>query len=273
MTPKEIFYEKLRELPENEVPPRLHFISSLYNVKRYLEIGVRAGKTFNSLELPFKVGVDPNFIFDYKSYCNATTFLLPLTSDNFFASLRSGDEKTAPMYEALGKPVKFDLIFIDGLHTFEQSFRDFENSLSFAHDNTVWILDDSVPSDPYSALPDLAMSYMFREAAGLHNRPWHGDVYKSVLAIHDKYPEFSYCTTMQGNPQTIIWKAPRPDHAKIFSSLEEIASLNYFDIFKYAKLFMPTTDILMAEFIGKTLSPWNPMFKDSFQKLMYAKII
>lgn len=273
MTPKEAFFAELQGLPSVTSPPRLRFISSLYKVKSYLEIGVRAGETFNSLELPVKVGVDPNFVFDYKSYCNDSTFLYPLKSDDFFTALRNCDESTAPLERALGKPVKFDLIFIDGLHTFEQSLKDFENSRDFAHDNTVWMLDDTVPSDPYSALPDMAMSYMLRKAAGLRSLTWHGDVYKSILAIHDKYPEYSYCTVMWGNPQTVIWKAPRPDHAKIFSGLEEIAALNYFDIFKYAKLFMPTTDILLPELIGKTLSPWNPMFKDSFHKLLYTKIV
>jgi hypothetical protein len=91
--------------------------------------------------------------------------------------------------DADGVP-RFDAIFIDGLHTFEQSYRDFIHSLRYAHDKIVWIIDDTVPNDPYSALPDFTQCAEYRILAGIFSGSWHGDVYKTAVAIHDRHEDF-----------------------------------------------------------------------------------
>lgn len=181
-------------------PARIKRLAAMNNARNYLEIGVFTGTTFVAVELPYKVGVDPCFKFDTKQYEAVGTTFCPVTSDEFFAQLAAPGKLSGITSANPGEAVTFDIIFIDGLHTFEQSYKDFENSLAYAHDKTIWIIDDTVPSDPYSALPDQARCNAYREQAGVNSRAWHGDVFKTVFAIHDRHPEMAYCTPMGGNP-------------------------------------------------------------------------
>ena len=204
---------------------RIDRIARHVGAQHYLEIGVCRGATFNHLSFKTKVGVDPNFRFNMADYRNAETELHPLTSDRYFTEV-AGSEK-------------FDIIFLDGLHQFQQTFRDFCNSLIFAHERTVWLIDDVFPVDIYSSLPTHGEAIKFRRMNGIDNvRAWQGDVYKVVFAIHDFFPTMSYVTVMgSGNPQTIVWKARRKDFIPIFNSMEAIERLGYFDMLKREDIF------------------------------------
>jgi hypothetical protein len=117
------------------------------------------------------------------------------------------------------------------LHTFHQSFRDFCNSLSFAHERTVWLIDDVRPWNVYSALPTHREAAEFHKREGRKNAGWNGDVYKLIFAIHDFFPTFSYVTL--GNPekpQTLVWNAPRDDFSPLLNSMEAIERLSFFDL-------------------------------------------
>lgn len=90
------------------------------NYKTYLEIGCDKNQTFDHISCPFKIGVDPN------SGGN-----IRLTSDEFF------------QYNTQ----KFDLIFIDGLHHYNQVLLDFKNSLKFLNDNGTIVIHDMLPNN------------------------------------------------------------------------------------------------------------------------------
>lgn len=75
----------------------------------YLEIGVGDAQFFNSIPINNKIGVDPN-----------RKGNRDLTSDNFFKKNK----------------LFFNVIFIDGLHTYEQCSRDLENCIKFLKNNT-----------------------------------------------------------------------------------------------------------------------------------------
>tara|TARA_S200000501_G_C20851162_1_gene755702 strand:- start:100 stop:864 length:765 start_codon:yes stop_codon:yes gene_type:complete len=99
----------------------LNFIISCHSKKynsRYLEIGCQNNLNFNAIGLKSKVGVDPDI--------GGT---LRLTSDQFFKQNKS----------------KFDLIFLDGLHTYEQTKIDLLNSLAAINNDGVIVLDDFIP--------------------------------------------------------------------------------------------------------------------------------
>jgi hypothetical protein len=234
-------------------------MSKNFRVENYLEIGVHAGRTFFSLDITNKVAVDPRFAFDTAKHQQEGVHFFQQSSDEFFAGL-----KTHPV------EAPFDIIFIDGLHTFEQSFRDFENSLSFAHAGTIWILDDTVPCDAYSAVPDRALAYAYKKAVGVTDQSWHGDVFKTVFAIHDRYPEFSYCTLMDGNPKTIVWRSEPEVRTPLFSSLEEISRLNYFSILEHPAVFRPVNYEQLFSYVGK---PW-PALSESidYSAVIYYKV-
>jgi hypothetical protein len=192
-------------------------------------VGVCGGDTFLNVNLPVKDAVDPAFLFDSTSFATDEVRFFETTSDAFFTSFAA-----RPQY---------DLIFLDGLHTFEQTFRDFLSSMAYAHDRTVWLIDDTLPCDAYSALPDPEHSHRERQKAGVPGNPWHGDVYKVVCAIHDYCPNLNFATIVdQGNPQTLVWRQPRADFAPAFAGLEAISRLGYFDIERHAAAMHFTTE-------------------------------
>jgi hypothetical protein len=198
---------------------RFNQIIPATGVQRYLEIGVETGGTFFNVDVPYKVAVDPNFRFDFASYQSEDVEFNQVTSDEFFLR-RAGDRK-------------FDMIFLDGLHTFEQTFRDFCNSIAHSHDRTLWVIDDTVPRDVYSAISDHQAALQARRQAGAEGSAWHGDVYKVIFAIHDFFPVYSFCTVVgNGNPQTFVWKQPRADFAPAWNNLEAITRLDYFDFLR-----------------------------------------
>ena len=114
---------------ENELYNRISFISlaiaktikkkGFYNCN-YLEIGVFDNKSFNTVPLPIhqKFGVDPLRGGTHK-----------MTSDEFF-------QKNNKF---------FDVIFIDGLHTYEQCLKDCINSMKFLNDDGIIFFHDMLP--------------------------------------------------------------------------------------------------------------------------------
>lgn len=65
----------------------------------------------------------------------------------------------------------FDLIFIDGLHTYEQSLKDIQNSLTFLKQNGFILVHDCFPRT------------YFDQAVPRAQRKWNGDVWKAILEI------------------------------------------------------------------------------------------
>ncbi len=203
----------------NHAATRLNALAQLNNAQSYLEIGVDRGNTLMDVSIPDKTAVDVKFRFDIQNEAAAGHLFFEMTSDLFFTR------------EA--RHQKYDLLLIDGLHTFEQTLRDFTNSLSCAHDKTIWVIDDTVPCDVFSSLTNHLQAHRYRDEAGLtpkHGKAWHGDVFKLVFALHDFFPMFSYRTVLNpGNPQTVIWRQPRTPFKPLFNSLETISRLTYFD--------------------------------------------
>lgn len=197
---------------------RINKIIELMGYKCYLEVGVSKGNTFMSVRADEKTAVDPNFRFNpvEPPYCDAGIYYQE-TSDVFFT-------------RRVNK--KYDLIFLDGLHTYSQTLRDFCNAIEILTPKGVIIIDDTYPADIYSAYPNPHVARMVRRID--KNQPdlkagWHGDVYKVVFTIAEFFPMWSYATIKSGgNPQTFIWRKARP--VKAFKeSIESISRLDYYD--------------------------------------------
>lgn len=222
---------------------RLNAIQSIAGAKSYLEIGVFGGATFLGVDLPYKDAVDPLFRFDIREHATELVRFFEMTSDEFFTSGQAY--------------ASYDLFFIDGLHTFEQTFRDFTAALSRSHHRSVFLIDDTVPNDVFSSLPDQALALKERGRSGREgDNRWHGDVYKVVLALHDFFPTLEFATIVDtGNPQTLVWHEPRADFRPVLGNFEMISRASYFDLANYAPAFRYATEAEALERLRSAMSP------------------
>ena len=117
----------------------------IYGYESYLEIGVdNPAINFNRIICKEKTGVDPN------PQARAT---FQLTSDQFFSRIKKS----------------YDIIFIDGLHTEEQAFRDIENALLRINAGGSIVCHDMNPTTKeMAAVPRI-------------QGEWCGDVFKAWL--------------------------------------------------------------------------------------------
>jgi len=113
----------------------------------YLEIGCDDNKCFDKISIKNKIGVDP-----------VSGGNLRITSDNFFI-----DNKK-----------KFDLIFIDCLHTYEQVKKDIINSINSINDNGYILVHDCLPSR------------ISHQAIPRYKNNWNGEVWKAIVEFRTK---------------------------------------------------------------------------------------
>ncbi len=167
--------------------------SRLSDPTSYVEVGVEEGLTLEAVDLPFRVGVDPRPRFSLKELPSGVVIHVE-TSDKFFLKL---DANTT-----------FDLMFLDGLHTYEQTYRDLINSLRHIAHRGFILIDDVVPSDELSSRRDEQEVKDERARRGDPDTLWHGDVFRLMLVLRDHHPELTVRTIVgSGNEQALVWKA------------------------------------------------------------------
>jgi hypothetical protein len=145
----EKFYKKLNfEWDKNF--NRIQIIQKIIDTNKfnsYLEIGCYNDDCFSKINASKKVGVDP--------------FLggnVRMTSDDFFNINKE----------------KFDCIFIDGLHIYEQVKKDIINSLKFLNDNGVILVHDCLPESIYE------------QAVPRSKRRFKGDSWKAIVEMRTR---------------------------------------------------------------------------------------
>ena len=112
---------------------------------RYLEIGCDNNVCFKSIPVINKIGVDPDRGGNVKD-----------TSDNFFKNNKS----------------KFDVIFIDGLHIYEQCRKDVINALK------------ALDKDGYIFLHDMTpRNWAEENVPRLKDTLWTGDIWKVAIEL------------------------------------------------------------------------------------------
>jgi len=126
-------------------PSRITIIQNIINklnYKDYLEVGCDRNENFSKVEIINKVGVDP-----------LRGGTLRMTSDEFFKNNKAN----------------FDIIFLDGLHTYEQTIKDINNSLQFIKDKGVIIIHDCLPKKIWNQIVPRVYGH------------WNGDVWKAIV--------------------------------------------------------------------------------------------
>ena len=187
---------------------------SLYESPRYLEIGVCQGKTFDKVPATRKVAVDPAFRFDHeaKQQAHPEASYHPVPSDEYFGD-HPGDE--------------FDVIYLDGLHVYDQTLRDLLNALERLQPQGVIVIDDTRPPTAIAAMRDHHESYRERTRLGVTSKEWMGDVFKVVFFIQAFCPYLRYATIANNHGQTVVWRHAR-DEAPAFD-LSDIVELTFED--------------------------------------------
>lgn len=158
--------------------------------KTYLEIGVEGGHTFLRINARKKIAVDPEFKIRrkkrlksiFKNPSNLCNAYYQMESDTFFET----------------KPNKLarcglDVAFIDGLHTYEQSLRDVQNTLKFLNKKGVIVMHDCNPSCEVAAYSVSS----FNEAESLNlngwTGQWCGDVWKTICYLRSTQNKLRIC--------------------------------------------------------------------------------
>ena len=107
----------------------LNDIIRMHKYSSYLEIGILNKKrNYNSIRCPIKQGVDPALHSDSDG-------IHGVTSDVFFQDCKN----------------TFDLIFIDGDHTFNQCAKDVNNALMALNPGGCIVMHDCLPETPLEA--------------------------------------------------------------------------------------------------------------------------
>lgn len=200
---KENFKKKLH-FDWAKYPARYDVIKKIIEKKKYssyLEIGCFEDETFNKINIDKKIGVDPN------SGGNVR-----LTSDNFFKINKD----------------TFDIIFIDGLHTFEQAKKDITNSLNILNKNGVLLLHDCLPQK------------IRDQASPRAHEHWNGDVWKAIVECRTQKDIDTYtCFADQGIG--VIFK--RPNHNILNLNYKNFKKIKFKDYYYNYKEYMSLIDV------------------------------
>lgn len=134
----------------------INYVIHRFGFESYLEIGVQfPHSNYDKISARRKVGIEP---FPAGDWLNLG--VIKLTSDEFFRVIQS--------------EVKYDVIFIDGLHTREQCRIDIQNSLHHLSDNGFIFVHDCLPTGEYQTSPED------------NGREWTGDVWKAIVDIQSE---------------------------------------------------------------------------------------
>ena len=170
----------------------IEYLIKKNNYKKYLEIGCDQNQLFSRINIQNKVGVDP-----------ASGGNVRETSDNFF-------EKNKDM---------FDIIFIDGLHIYEQVKKDILNSIKYLNDEGVILIHDCLPDS------------MAKQAVPRYKLQWNGDVWKAIVDLRRNTDlEIFTCEIDQGIG--IIKKNKNTSILKIDKPIEKLKYEDYYENYK-----------------------------------------
>jgi Methyltransferase domain len=183
---------------------------SLYESPGYLEVGVSKGATFHEVVAARKVGVDPRLRFKVTEAQGVEYH--EVGSDTYFGEIADPADR-------------FDVIYLDGLHTLEQTLRDFTNALAFLSPAGVIVIDDVYPSSYVAALPDIDEHRAVRRELGVTSGAWMGDVYRLVFLIDTFFQQLTYRTVADNHGQLVVWAQRRSDTPR--RRVAEIAELPY----------------------------------------------
>ena len=181
------------------LPSRTEIIQKIIdrkNYKDYLEIGCDNDENFSKINVENKIGVDP-----------LKGGTLRMTSDDFFKK----------------NEINFDVVFLDGLHTYEQTIKDINNSLKFLKKNGVILIHDCLPKKIWNQIVPRIYGH------------WNGDVWKAI--VHSRTYEYADTYTCKvDHGLGVILKRKNSDRLELVN--KNFKNLKFADYFNNHKKFM-----------------------------------
>ena len=194
----EKFYKRLN-YDWSKHPSRTKIIQNIINkknFKNYLEIGCDKNENFSQINIENKVGVDPN-----------RGGTIRATSDKFFQKNKD----------------KFDIIFLDGLHTYEQTIKDINNSINVIHEKGIILIHDCLPKKIWNQIVPRLYGH------------WNGDVWKAIVHLRTNEKVDTY-TCIADHGLGIIFK--RKNRNLLEMKDQDFKSLKFSDYYKNHEKFM-----------------------------------
>ncbi len=168
------------------------------NYKSYLEVGCDNDENFSKIQIESKIGIDP-----------LKGGTLRMTSDEFF----------------INNHQSFDIIFLDGLHTYEQTIKDIDNGLRFLNTNGVILIHDCLPKKIWNQIVPRLYGH------------WNGDVWKAI--VHSRtYGHADTYTCIADHGIGIIFR--RKNRNKLNTNKTDFKKLKFADYFKNHQRYMNT---------------------------------
>ncbi len=173
----------------------INYLNNKYKFTSYLEIGCDNNELFSKINIKNKIGIDP-----------VSGGNLRITSDDFFKQNK----------------IKFDIIFIDGLHVYEQVKRDIINSTQSLNQDGFILVHDCLPRSLSS------------QAVPRYRFTWNGDVWKAIVDLRrDGNLEIFTCLADEGI--SIIQNKKNSNILKIH---KKITDLKFRDFYNNNKEYM-----------------------------------
>lgn len=154
------------------------------SAKNYLEIGVFTGACFSKIKAKRKFAVDPDFRIPWEVRAdNLSKKINRRIFQTFELYYKNYSDDFFEQQTEILKKYPLDVVFIDGLHTYGQSFKDVENAIKFLKDDGVIILHDCNPETAAIAYP--AESLPHAESLNIpgFSGVWCGDVWKTIARL------------------------------------------------------------------------------------------
>jgi hypothetical protein len=170
----------------------IEYLIKKNNYKNYLEIGCDKNQLFSKVNINNKIGVDP-----------VSGGNVRKTSDDFFKENKSS----------------FDIVFIDGLHTYEQVKKDILNSVNCLLDEGIILVHDCMPDS------------LGKQAVPRYKMQWNGDVWKAIVYLRQQENlEIYTCEIDQGIG--IISKKKNTSILKLGKPINKLKFKDYFNNYK-----------------------------------------
>ena len=166
----------------------IEHLDNKYKFSNYLEIGCNDDELFSKIKTKNKISIDPVIGGNIK-----------ITSDDFF----------------LQNKLKFDCVFIDGLHIYDQVKRDIVNSSKFLNDNGFILVHDCLPRSISS------------QAVPRYKLTWNGDVWKAIVDLR-RDPNLEIFTCLADEGISIIQKKKNSNILKIDKKISEIKFKDFY---------------------------------------------